>query len=212
MNQETINYAKKCPALTGSIATGKSFVAGIFKNLGGHIIDTDVIAREVVEPGHPGLEEVKQAFGNEVVKPDGTLNRESLRNIIIHNIEKRKQLDGILHPYISNRVFQLLDNYRINDNSMPVIIDVPLLFEAGWDKLFNKSIVVYTPVEIQMERLMKRDGIDRRTAAKNVAAQLSIEEKKKKATMLIDNSGSLENTAEQAERIFKILTKEWLVK
>ena len=209
MNQETIKFAKKCPALTGSIATGKSFVAGIFKNLGGHIIDTDVIAREVVEPGHPGLEEVKQAFGEEVLYPDGYLNRESLRSIIIHDPEKRKQLDNILHPHINNKVFQLLENYRKNDNGMPVIIDVPLLFEAGWDKLFNKTIVVYVPVEMQVQRLMIRDGIDLITAEKNVAAQFSIEEKKKKAILVIDNSGSRENTAEQSEKIFNQLCIDW---
>ncbi len=210
MNQETIKFSRKCPALTGSIATGKSFVAGIFKNLGGHIIDTDVIAREVVEPGHVGLEEVKQAFGEEVLYPDGSLNREILRNIIIHYPEKRKLLDGILHPHINNRVYQLLDQYRLNDNSMPVIIDVPLLFEAGWDKLFNKTIVVYVPVEMQVERLMIRDRIDRITAEKNVSAQFSIEEKKKKASIIIDNSGSRENTAEQTVKIFKQICNDWL--
>ncbi|MCU0848314.1 MAG: dephospho-CoA kinase [Spirochaetes bacterium] len=209
MNQETIKYARKCPALTGSIATGKSTVAEIFKNLGAHIIDTDVIAREVVEPGHPGLEELIQLFGTEVLYPDGSLNREILRNIIIHYPEKRKQLDGILHPHINNRVYQLLDQYRNKDNSMQVIIDVPLLFEAGWDKLFNITIVVYVPVEIQVERLMIRDSIDRLTAEKNVAAQFSIEEKRKKASIVIDNSGSRENTAEQSVKIFKQICNEW---
>jgi dephospho-CoA kinase len=211
MNQETIKFAKKCHALTGSIATGKSTVAQIFKDLGGHIIDTDVIAREVVEPDQPGLEEVKKAFGAGVINQDGTLNRESLRNIIIHDKEKRKQLDNILHPHINNRVYQLLDNYRNNDDGMPVIIDVPLLFEAGWDRMFNKSIVVYVPVEIQVERLMIRDGIDRITAEKNVAAQFSIEEKKVKASIVIDNSGSLEKTTEKSEKIFERLCHEWQI-
>jgi len=178
-------------------------------NRGGHVIDTDIIAREVVEPGQPGLEELRQAFGETIINGDGTLNREALRAIMISDGSKRRLLDSILHPHINNRVLQRIEHHRNNDDGKPVIIDVPLLFEAGWDKLFGKVIVVHVSREAQIERLMKRDGIDRATAEATIATQMSVDEKKKKAGIVIDNSGSMKDTEIFAKKVFDMLCREW---
>lgn len=196
------DYLKKCFALTGTIGTGKSAVAAVLAELGAHIIDTDLIARQVVEPGQPALLEIEKIFGTEAVNPDGTLNREKVRDRIIRDPGMRNKLNGITHPRINRIVMERIESYNRQNDGMPIIIDVPLLYESGWDKLFPDAIVVYAPETVQIERLMQRDGLDRRTAELTIGAQISIEEKKGKARFLIDNSGSLEDTRKQVIRLF----------
>jgi dephospho-CoA kinase len=196
------DYLKKCFALTGTIGTGKSAVAAVLAELGAHIIDTDLIARQVVEPGQPALLEIVKMFGTEAVNPDGTLNREKVRDCIIRDPGMRNKLNGITHPRINRIVMERIESYNRQNDGMPIIIDVPLLYESGWDKLFPDAIVVYAPETVQIERLMQRDGLDRRTAELTIGAQISIEEKKGKARFLIDNSGSLEDTRKQVIRLF----------
>lgn len=196
------DYLKKCFALTGTIGTGKSAVAAMLAELGAHIIDTDLIARQVVEPGQPALLEIEKIFGTEAVNPDGTLNREKVRDRIIRDPGMRNKLNGITHPRINRIVMERIESYNRQNDGMPIIIDVPLLYESGWDKLFPDAILVYAPEPVQIERLMQRDGLDRRTAELTIGAQISIEEKKGKARFLIDNSGSLEDTRKQVIRLF----------
>ena len=199
------DYLKKCFALTGTIGTGKSAVAAMLADLGAHIIDTDLIARQVVEPGQPALLEIEKMFGTEAVNPDGTLNREKVRDRIIRDPGMRNKLNGITHPRINRIVMERIESYgRLNDG-MPIIIDVPLLYESGWDKLFPDAILVYAPEPVQIERLMQRDSLDRRTAELTIGAQMSIEEKKGKARFLIDNSGSLDETRKQVVKLFEQL-------
>lgn len=195
-------FLKNCYALTGSIATGKSAVAAMLRDLGAHIIDTDLVAREVVEPGEPALEEIRSRFGEGVINGDGTLDRERLRGEIIRDPEKREALNRITHPRINAVVMKRIAECNERDDGMPVIIDVPLLFESGWDRFFPRVILVYAPVPVQVERLMARDGLDRPTAELTIAAQMGIEEKKGKAPYVIDNSGSLEETRKQVEGLF----------
>ena len=203
MNDTTL--MKNCFALTGSIGTGKSAVAAMLAEMGAHIIDTDLIAREVVEPGQPALADIEAQFGREVINQDGTLNREKLRDIIIRDPEKRASLNAVTHPRINAVVMERIVSYgRLNDG-MPVIIDVPLLYESGWDRLFPEAILVYTPVPVQEERLMARDGLDRTIAGITIAAQISIEDKKARARFIIDNSGSLEETRKQVKKLFEEL-------
>jgi dephospho-CoA kinase len=199
------DYLKKCFALTGTIGTGKSAVAAVLAELGAHIIDTDLIARQVVEPGQPALLEIEKIFGTEAVNPDGTLNREKVRDRIIRDPGMRNKLNGITHPRINRIVMERIESYNRQNDGMPIIIDVPLLYESGWDKLFPDAILVYAPEPVQIERLMQRDGLDRRTAELTIGAQISIEEKKGKARFLIDNSGSLEDTRKQVIRLFEQL-------
>jgi len=196
------NILKNCFTLTGSSGTGKSSVAAMLAEMGAHIIDTDLIAREVVEPGRPALAEIAEYFGREALNPDGTLNREAVRDRIIRDPGKRAKLNAITHPRINAVVMERIAGYsRLNDG-MPIIIDVPLLYESGWDRFFPDAILVYAPVPVQAERLMDRDRLDRQTADLTISAQMSIEEKKGKARFVIDNSGSLENTKKLVEALF----------
>ncbi len=192
-------------ALTGGIATGKSTVAGMLSDLGAQIIDTDRLAREIVEPGTPVLDRITEIFGREYILPSGTLNREMMRNLIMKEPEKRETLNSITHPAIMDKVNELLSEYRSKDIG-PVIIDVPLLFETGWDRYFRCIILVYAPPSLQVERLMKRDGIDRKTAGITLNAQMPVDEKKAKSDFIIDNSGPLEKTREQVRMVFRRIT------
>ena len=194
--------------LTGGIGTGKSAVAKIFLEMGAHIIDTDLIAREVVEPGKSAYLEVAEYFGREVLNPDGTLNRELLRDRIIRDRTMREKLNAITHPRIGAIVTDRIESCKRINDGMPVIVDIPLLYEVGWDRFFPDVILAYAPVFIQISRLIERDMIDRETAELAIAAQMSIEEKKKKAVYIIDNSGTLEKTRVQVVRLFEVLRKE----
>ncbi len=199
------NVLTRCVALTGSIATGKSTVATILSGLGAHLVDTDVIARQVVEPGMPALKRIADEFGESVINPDGTLNREKVRSEIIRDAVKRERLNGITHPEINRIVLAQISGFAAAEDDMPVIIDVPLLFEAGWDRIFPRVILVYAPREVQILRLMERDRLDRSTAELTVNAQLSIEEKKDRSTYIIDNSGTLEQTRSHVIELFAAL-------
>lgn len=200
-------YLSQSFSLTGSIATGKSSVAAMLEGLGAHIIDTDLIAREVVEPGRPALREIEGLFGKEAINSDGTLNRQWVRDRIIRDPGERNRLNGITHPRIQRIVMERIERYGGMRDGMPLIVDVPLLYEIGWDQLFPRVILVYAPVAVQVRRLMDRDGLDLRTAELTVAAQMSIEEKKAKARFVIDNSGSRTETGKQVEAIFAVLLR-----
>jgi dephospho-CoA kinase len=199
------DFLKKCSALTGAISTGKSVVASMLSEMGAHIIDTDLIAREVVEPGQPALRDIEEYFGKDVINPDGTLNREKVRDQIIRDPEKRNKLNGFTHPRINQIVMERIGHYNSMNDGMPIIIDVPLLYESGWDRFFPDAILVYVPVQIQIKRLMARDRLDRHTADLTIAAQMSIEDKKDKARFVIDNSGTLEETRKQVADLFEKL-------
>ncbi len=197
-----------CYALTGSIATGKSTVARFLAGRGARVIDTDLIAREVVEPGQPALDEIRREFGDAVINGNGTLNREAMRRIIIHDESKKLLLNSITHPKIQGRVLDLIQEYNSASDTRPIIIDVPLLFEVGWDRFFPRIILAYAPRDVQVERLMERDSLDRETAMKNVEAQIDIEEKKDRATHVIDNSGTMEETRGRVEELFSVISYE----
>lgn len=200
-------YPLQSFSLTGSIATGKSSVAAMLEAMGAHIVDTDLIAREVVEPGRPALGEIQALFGKEAINPDGTLNRKWVRDRIIRDPEERNRLNAVTHPRIQRIVMEEIERYGGLKDGMPLVVDVPLLYEIGWDRLFPRVILVYTPVHLQVRRLMDRDGLDRRTAELTVAAQMDIEEKKAKARFVIDNSGSRLETGRQVETIFPELLR-----
>lgn len=196
------NMMKHCFALTGSIATGKSAVAKMLAARGAHIVDTDLIAREVVEPGRPALADIAEFFGRDVINPDGTLNREAVRAQIIRDPARREKLNAITHPRINAVVMDRIASFNRLNDGMPIIIDVPLLYESGWDRFFPEAILVYVPVPVQVERLMARDRLDRQTAELTVKAQMSIEDKKGRARFVIDNSGSLEDTEKSVDDLF----------
>ncbi len=193
--------------LTGGIATGKSTVARIFSQAGARVIDADRIAREAVRRGRPAWQEIVDHFGDKVLLPDGEIDRAVLGSIIFNDPEQQAVLNRIVHP----QVFAAIEAQRARiAETAPdavVILDIPLLFEAGNRRDLAEIIVVYAPEPVQLARLMKRDGLPRRDALARIRSQMPIEEKKKRATRVIDNSGDLAATRRQALAVYRDLAR-----
>lgn len=193
--------------LTGGIACGKTTVSNLFKDKGCPIVDADQVAREVVEPGELGLSQVVERFGTGVITEDGTLNRKKLGQIVFSDEAARAELNAILHPLIQKRM-QEKKEQALKLAPPFVIMDIPLLYENGHENTMDIVIVVYVPASVQLERLMLRDGFSRQEAKKRIASQMDIEEKKKRADFIIDNTGTFEDTKQQVEKIYSRLSKE----
>ena len=193
--------------LTGGIATGKSTVANIFKRFGIPVINSDEAAREVVVPGTEGYKKVVEAFGKEILLPNGEINRKKLAEIIFSNPEKKKKLEEILHPLIDKDIQQKLQVIEEQGQKL-VVLEVPLLFEKGWDKRMHYTVTVTAPLELQIERLTQRDKIDRKEALKRIKNQMPLEEKIKRSHFVIDNSQGPKELEEQVKRILKRITHE----
>ncbi len=191
--------------LTGSIAVGKSFVLQILAELGCHVIDADEIAREVVAPGARGLQLVIEAFGVEVLRADGELDRPKLGAIVFADADRRSQLNSILHPLIIAAQDERIREIEANDPNAVVVIDAALMIESGGYKRLDKLIVVYCDPEIQLQRLMVRDGLSPEAAQARINAQMPQEEKKKYADFLIDTSGGFVDTRAQVLEVFEQL-------
>jgi dephospho-CoA kinase len=191
--------------LTGSIGVGKSFVAGVLAGLGCHVIDADQTAREVVEPGSAGLLAVAESFGKEVIRADGTLDRERLGSFVFADEEKRRMLNSILHPYIIARQDKLLREWEAKDPSGIAVVDAALMVETGSYKRFDKLIVVHCTSEEQLKRIMIRDKLSREEAEKRIRAQLSQEEKRSYADYLIDTSDGFEATRKRTAEVYRQL-------
>ncbi len=191
--------------LTGGIATGKSTVAKLLTEKGAMLIDLDRIAREVVSPGQPALEQIVGQFGQALLQPDGTLDRKRLGGIVFADPDKRKQLESITHPAIRAVMRERMqENKRLHPDRLTVV-DVPLLYESRLAAEFDRVVVVYVPRVEQLQRLMARDKLSQEDAEKRLAAQMDIEEKRAFADFVIDNSGSPESTALQVERLWREL-------
>jgi len=188
--------------LTGSIAVGKSFVLGVLKELGCHVLDADEVAREVVKPGTAGLRAVVEAFGDEILRADGTLDRSKLGSIVFTDENKRRQINSILHPFIITAQDEELRQLEREDPQGIAVVDAALMIESGAYKRFDKLIVVHCDPEIQLQRLMKRDKLSREDAKRRINSQMPQEEKKRYADFLIDTSGPFESTRQQVELAF----------
>lgn len=186
--------------LTGGIASGKSTVSKLLADRGAIIVDADQIAREVVLPGTPLLNRVAQHFGQDILMEDGSLNRKKLGSIVFADDAKRKQLEGMLHPAIRQLMRERMEDAETTQPDKLVVVDVPLLYESELAYLFEEVMVVYVPAEVQIERLMLRDEMSKDQALQRIQAQMSIEEKKQKADVVIDNSESLEHTIRQIDK------------
>ena len=175
--------------LTGGVASGKSAAADCFRDLGVPVIDTDTVAREVVEPGEPGLDAVVQAFGEDVLDAEGRLDRRALRKRIFADDRARQRLEGILHPVIVERVEAWLEN-RSGEYALIV---VPLYVESGTFRDADAVVVVDVPRAVQQERLMTRDAMTAEAAAAMIDAQATREQRLAAADHVIDNTGPLED-------------------
>lgn len=179
--------------LTGGIASGKTTVAKILAELGAGIVDTDDVAREVVEPGEAGLESIEREFGSDILLETGELDRVAMRKLVFEDADARSRLEAILHPLIRERTLAKVDEL---DSPYAVIV-VPLLIETDFDRIVDHVVVVDCPREAQLERLMLRDGIDATAAEAMLAAQTDRVLRNARADDLIDNSAARSAVREQ---------------
>ncbi|NBB93256.1 MAG: dephospho-CoA kinase [Gammaproteobacteria bacterium] len=198
MNTDEDQNAILLVALTGGIASGKSAVSDRFAQLGVPIVDTDLIARQVVEPGSTGLDEIARAFGREMLDEQGRLDRGRLRELVFADEAARRRLEALLHPLIAREARRQVRQHRDADY---VILVVPLLVETGLFEDADRVLVVDVPESVQIERLMAREGIDAGRAARMLSAQASREERLAAASDVIDNSGPLERLDQQVEQL-----------
>ncbi len=186
--------------LTGSIATGKSTVASMFKDLDIPVIDADVISRQVVQIGEEAYQEIVATFGENILQEDQSLDRKKLGSIVFADEKKRQQLNQIVHPAVRGRMLELKESY-LNKGEPIVVLDIPLLFESKLTYLVDCTIVVYVDEETQLKRLIERDQSSRKEALQRIQSQLSVKEKAALADFVIDNSASLQQTKEQLQTI-----------
>lgn len=194
--------------LTGGIATGKSTVSDVLRQLGCEVIDADRLARDVVEPGQPALTAIVTEFGRDVVTAGGALDRKKLGAIVFADPERRRRLEAITHPAIRERFLARLDELADEGFAGIVVFDAPVMIESGNYKNMDRLIVVVTDEPTQMARLQGRDGTDDAEGRRKIASQMPLAEKARLADYVIDNSGSREATAEQVRRVFAALMSE----
>ena len=193
--------------LTGGIATGKSTVSEIFRHLGCVVIDADVLARDVVEPGEPAWDDIVAEFGRSVVRKDGTLDRKRLGAIVFADPEKRKRLEAITHPRIRERFVRKLAELMERGFAGIVVFDAPVMIESGNYKNMDRLVVVVTDAATQRARAVARDG-DREDIERRIANQMPLPEKAKLADYVIDNSGDREATIAEVRRVHRALLAE----
>lgn len=190
----------KIIGLTGGIATGKSTVAKMFSEAMIPLIDTDLIAKELLDINSMAYQEVVEYFTDDVLFNNKEINRKKLARIIFTNPKKREMLNSIIHPKVRDTVLSEIERYR-NLNKAIIVVDVPLLYESGLDEIVDDVVVVFTTKELQVERLMDRENITDEYALMKIDAQMPLEEKVGKATFVIDNSSSILETKKQFNKI-----------
>ncbi len=188
--------------LTGGIGSGKSMVAQMFARLGAVVIDADQLAREVVEPGQPALQEIAETFGSDVLLPDGRLDRPKLAGIIFADAAERAKLDAITHPRIRARMDEEIKVRRSGPGVL--IADIPLLYENHRMQTVEKVIVVWVDPKTELLRIRQRDGLSADAARQRIDAQMPLDAKRDRADYVIDNSGSRDDTRRQVEAIYRL--------
>ncbi|MET3575961.1 dephospho-CoA kinase [Bhargavaea ullalensis] len=188
--------------LTGSIASGKSTVSHMLAERNYPVVDADLVARVVVEPGQPALEEIRRAFGDRVITQDGTMDRRLVGELIFNDPAERKRLNDIIHPAIRKEMLKQRDEF-LADGWNTVIMDIPLLFESRLQHLVDKILVVSVTEDTQLLRLMERNGFTEQEARARIASQLPVSEKEKGADAVIYNNGTLAETARQLDQILE---------
>ncbi|PPQ71830.1 hypothetical protein CVT24_006955 [Panaeolus cyanescens] len=193
--------------LTGSIATGKSSVSALLKANNVPIVDADILARKVVEPGTPALAQIVKTFGPDILFSDGTLDRKKLGSIIFSDEVKRKKLNKIVHPAVRKAMLWEVLGYWIRGHKY-CVVDVPLLIEGGLWKWVGLVAVVYCSEELQLQRLMLRDSSSREDALARLNAQIPITDKVQYADIVVDNSGTKQELEENIELLIRKLERE----
>jgi dephospho-CoA kinase len=184
--------------LTGGIGSGKSTVAAMLAGRGASVVDADLLAREVVEPGTPALAEIAAEFGPGVLLPDGRLDRPALGAIVFADAARRERLNAITHPRVGALMQSRIAEALASDAPL-VVVDVPLLFEGGRQSLFEGVLLVWVPAEVQVLRLVSRDGMAEEDARARIAAQMPIDDKRALADWVVDNSRTPADTERQVD-------------
>jgi dephospho-CoA kinase len=194
--------------LTGGIASGKSLVARVFKDLGAHIIDADRIVHDLLEPGQQTFQEVLDHFGQEILLPNDGIDRRKLGEIVFNNAEKRAWLNSCLHPRVFHVYTTQVQQLRRWQPDSIIVFDAALLIETGYHRNMDRTVVVYADVEQQIERLMLRDHLSREQALSRIASQMPLSEKRGHVDHVIDNTGTRADTERQAHELFNRLKEE----
>ncbi|QHC05036.1 MULTISPECIES: dephospho-CoA kinase [Anoxybacillaceae] len=189
--------------LTGGIASGKSTISHMLKEFGIPVVDADLIAREVVRVGEEAYKQIVKEFGSEILQENGEINRTKLGAIVFHHEEKRKRLNAIVHPAVRKKMLEQKEAF-LRNGANAVVLDIPLLIESQLFHLVDKIIVVYVDEAIQLERLIKRNGLAKEDAVARIRAQMPLSDKKSYADAVIDNNGTIERTREQLLYILKM--------
>jgi len=188
-------------ALTGGIACGKSTIAGMLKDCGAAVIDADAISRSLTTPGGQGLAPIRQAFGDGVFAPDGTLDRAALSAVVFTDDAKRRQLNGILHPMVIRRMEEEIAACREAGQKV-VILDVPLLFEANMQHMGEITVCAYAPQEVQIARMASRNGFDREEALRRILSQMPLDEKRRLSDLAIDTDKPLDALNDEVKQLY----------
>jgi dephospho-CoA kinase len=191
----------KLIGLTGGVGSGKSTVAEMLRELGATVIDADEAAHAVYEPGTPGFDAVVREFGAEFVR-DGMIDRRLLGGLVFADEEARQRLNTIVHPLVRDWMAQR--TLEAFDRGVETVVqDVPLLYESGLEGLFSSVVLVWTPADVQLERLVRGRGVPAERARAMIAAQMPIDEKRLRSHHVIDNSGTVEQTRRQVEEVWE---------
>ena len=188
--------------LTGGVVSGKSTVSSYMHELGIPVIDGDKLAREAVIPGSRAMAEMRKAFGPHIFLPDGSLNRLKMGEIVFNDEEKRQKLNSIIHPFIWHRTREEL--IRAQEEGFPVVVlDMPLLLEISWQLRVEEVWLVEVPLEVQIARVISRDGFTREQVMERIGKQMPTTNKMNYADVIIDNSRSVEDTRRQVREALK---------
>ncbi len=195
--------SKRTIGITGGIASGKSTVSALIRDMGYPVVDADKIARQVVEPGEPALERIREVFGDEMVDDFGRLRRKALGAVVFSDEQQRKRLDEIMKPYINDEINRQL----VETKGHIIFLDAPLLFEWGMQARVDFSLLVAVDEQTQIRRLKNRDGLSREEAVDRIRSQMPMEEKRQLADVVIENDGNLEELWEKVTAFLVNLRK-----
>jgi len=198
----------KIVGLTGSIGTGKTTVSRLIEQNGYNVIDCDEVARYIVLPGKPALNQLVKAFGSDILLPNGELNRPKLGDIVFKDPSKRKILNSITHKHIFIELAKRIFHHFWSGTSI-LFLDAPLLFESGLHRISSCIVVVFCNPEAQLQRVMKRDGFDSEEAQRRIDSQMSLKEKCERADFTIDNSQTLNETEQQVTSLLQRLSEQY---
>jgi len=193
----------KLVGLTGTIGAGKSTVSAYLTKLGARIVDADLLSRRAAEPGSEGAVRIREAFGDSVFFEDGTLDRKKVASIVFADDAAREKLNAALHPVIFSMMEAEIEKFREEDPDGMIVLDVPLLFESGWDERVEETLVVTAQEEVCLARVIARDGCTHEAAKARLDAQMPAGEKCARADHVIDNSGTLEELYQQIDRWYR---------